>query len=43
VATPDSLVHEEYRGLNAFVLVNKAGERQAVRYLMVPEQVVRSR
>jgi catalase len=40
VATPDSLVHEEYRGLNAFVLVNKAGERQAVRYLLVPEQVV---
>jgi catalase len=40
VATPDSLAHEEYRGINAFVLVNKAGERQAVRYLMMPEQVV---
>lgn len=40
VATPDSLVHEEYRGLNAFVLVNKAGERQPVRYMVVPEQVV---
>jgi catalase len=40
VATPDSFAHEEYHGINAFVLVNKAGERQAVRYVMVPEQVV---
>ena len=40
VATPDSFAHEEYHGINAFVLVNKAGERQAVRYVMAPEQVV---
>jgi catalase len=40
VATPDSFAHEEYNGVNAFVLVNKAGERQAVRYVMAPEQVV---
>ncbi|ANY82758.1 catalase (plasmid) [Microvirga ossetica] len=40
IATPDSFAHEEYRGLNAFVLVNKAGERQAVRYVVTPEQVV---
>ncbi|EIM24483.1 catalase family peroxidase [Microvirga lotononidis] len=40
IATPDSFAHEEYRGLNAFVLVNKAGGRQAVRYVVTPEQVV---
>ena len=40
VATPDSFAHEEYHGVNAFVLVNKAGERQAVRYVMSPEQIV---
>ncbi|MDB5406997.1 MAG: catalase [Rhodospirillales bacterium] len=36
--TPDSFADEEYYGVNAFVFVNKAGERQAVRYLMVPER-----
>jgi catalase len=40
VATPDSLADEEYRGINAFVLVNKTGERQAIRYLMTPERLV---
>lgn len=40
VATPDSLAHEEYRGLNAFVLINKAGKRQAVRYVIAPEQLI---
>jgi len=40
VATPDSLANEAYFGINAFVLVNKAGERQAVRYQMLPERVV---
>jgi catalase len=40
IATPDSFAHEEYHGVNAFVLVNKAGERQAVRYVLAPEQVV---
>jgi catalase len=39
-ATPDSFADEEYYGLNAFVFVNKAGERQAVRYQMVPERVL---
>lgn len=39
-ATPDSLAHQAYFGINAFVLVNAAGERQAVRYQMLPEQVV---
>ncbi|MGY8679380.1 catalase family peroxidase [Bradyrhizobium sp. UFLA05-153] len=40
VATPDSFVDEEYYGIDAFVFVNKAGERKAVRYQMLPENVV---
>jgi catalase len=40
VGTPDSFANEEYYGVNAFVFVNKAGERQAVRYQMMPERVV---
>lgn len=39
-ATPDSFADEEYFGINAFVLVNEAGARQAVRYQMVPEHLV---
>jgi catalase len=40
VATPNSFADEEYRGINALIFVNKAGERQAVRYLIRPERVV---
>jgi catalase len=40
VATPDSFADEAYFGVDAFVLVDKAGHRQAVRYQMVPEHVV---
>ncbi|HEX7968434.1 MAG TPA: catalase family peroxidase [Stellaceae bacterium] len=39
-STPDSFADEQYFGIDAFVFVNKAGERQAVRYQMVPERVV---
>jgi catalase len=39
-ATPDSFADEIYYGIDAFVFVNKAGERQAVRYQTVPERVV---
>jgi len=39
-ATPDSFADEEYYGIDAFLFVNKAGERQAVRYRMVPERVI---
>jgi len=39
-ATPDSYADEEYHGINAFILVNRAGQRQAVRYLLVPEKPV---
>jgi catalase len=38
--TPASFAEEQYFGVDAFVLVNRAGERQAVRYQMVPERVV---
>jgi catalase len=39
-STPDSFADEEYFGIDAFVLVNRAGQRQAVRYQMMPERVV---
>jgi catalase len=39
-ATPDSYADEEYHGINAFILVSKTGQRQAVRYLLVPEKLV---
>jgi len=40
IATPDSFATEEYHGLNAFLLVNKAGQKQPVRFVWVPERVV---
>src|SRR5499427_7208499 len=39
-ATPDSYADEEYHGLDAFIFVSKTGQRQAVRYLLVPEKLV---
>jgi catalase len=39
-STPDSFADEQYFGIDAFVFINKAGQRQAVRYQMVPERVV---
>jgi len=39
-STPDSFATEEYHGINAFLLVNKAGAKQAVRYQMMPERTV---
>jgi catalase len=38
--TPDSFADEEYFGVDAFVFVNKAGARQAVRYQMTPARLV---
>ena len=37
---PDSFADEEYHGIDAFIFVNKGGQRQAVRYLLVPEKAV---
>jgi catalase len=39
-ATPDSFADEQYNGLDAFIFVDKAGHRQAVRYMIVPTKVV---
>jgi catalase len=36
VATPDSFADENYFGIDAFVFVDKAGEKQAVRYIVEP-------
>jgi catalase len=38
--TPDSFADQEYHGIDAFIFVNKAGHRQAVRYLMTPDRAV---
>jgi catalase len=40
LGTPDSFANEEYRGIDAFVFINKAGQKQAFRYLIAPEKVV---
>ena len=40
VATPASFADENYFGIDAFVFVDKAGKKQAVRYQMVPETLV---
>ena len=37
---PDSFADEEYHGIDAFVFVNKSGQKQAVRYIIAPEKVV---
>src|ERR1700722_18890853 len=37
---PDSFADEEYHGIDAFILVNKSGQKQAVRYIIAPEKVV---
>ena len=37
---PDSFADEEYHGIDAFIFVNKSGQRQAVRYVIAPEELV---
>ncbi len=37
---PDSFADEEYYGVDAFVFVNKAGQRQAFRYIISPQRLV---
>jgi catalase len=39
VRTPASFATEEYSGINAFVFTNAAGEKQAFRYIVTPEEV----
>jgi catalase len=38
--TPNSFADQEYHGIDAFIFVDKAGHRQAVRYVMTPEKAV---
>jgi catalase len=38
--TPDSFADQEYRSMDAFMFIDKAGHRQAVRYIMAPEEVI---
>ncbi|PNG26323.1 catalase family peroxidase [Methylocella silvestris] len=40
IHTPDSFADEEYYGVNAFLLVNKDGAKQAARYQFIPEKTV---
>ncbi len=40
VSTPDSFADEVYYGIDAFIFVNKAGDKQAVRYIMQPVKTV---
>src|SRR6266404_8782712 len=37
---PDSFADEEYHGIDAFIFVNKSGQKQAVRYVIAPEKLV---
>ena len=40
LGTPDSFADEEYYGIDAFVFVDRAGQKQPVRYIVSPEHVV---
>ncbi len=40
LGTPDSFADEEYNGVDAFVLVDKDGKKQPVRYILSPQKVV---
>jgi catalase len=40
LGTPDSFADEQYYGIDAFVFTNKAGQKQAFRYIIAPERVV---
>jgi catalase len=40
LGTPDSFADEQYNGINAFIYTNKAGKKQAIRYIVTPEKIV---
>ena len=40
LGTPDSFADEQYYGIDAFIFVNKAGQRQPFRYIIAPQTVV---
>jgi catalase len=37
---PASFADEQYYGINAFVFTNRNGQKQAVRYIVVPDKIV---
>jgi catalase len=39
LGTPDSYADEQYYGIDAFVFINAAGQRQAFRYIIAPERI----
>ena len=39
-STPASFAEQQYNGIDAFVFVDAAGKRQAVRYQMLPERII---
>jgi catalase len=40
VGTPASFADEQYFGIDAFVFISQAGQRQAFRYIIAPEKIV---
>jgi catalase len=37
---PASFADEQYYGINAFIFTNRSGQKQAFRYIIVPEKIV---
>ena len=40
VGTPASFADEQFYGIDAFIFINKAGQRQPFRYIIAPEKIV---
>jgi catalase len=40
LGTPASFASEQYYGINAFIFTNETGQKQAFRYIVMPERVV---
>src|SRR4051812_16637365 len=40
VGTPASFADEQFYGIDAFIFINKAGQKQPFRYIIAPEQIV---
>jgi len=40
LGTPASFADEQFFGIDAFIFVNKSGQRQPFRYIIAPEQIV---
>jgi hypothetical protein len=40
IGTPASFAEEQFYGIDAFIFINKAGQRQPFRYIIAPEKIV---